>query len=111
MRPAHALVIACLLFASCRGYSAEPAVDFVERNSFDECPAVASSEGIELRKAAAKFFLAHVGVPVSNVRIGLASRCKSETLFAVSVDDAKFKAPFLVRVNNESGKMELIRPL
>jgi hypothetical protein len=111
MRSAHALVIVCLLFASCRGYSAEPAVAFVERNSFGECPAVASSEVMELRKAAAKFFLANVGAAVSNVRIGLASRCKAETLFAISVDDAEFKAPFLVRVDNESGKMELIRPL
>jgi hypothetical protein len=100
-----------MLFASCRGSSGEPSITFVERNSFDDCPALASLEGTELRKAAAKFFLAEVGASVANVRIGLGSRCNSETLFAVSVDDADFRAPFFVRVNNGSGKMDLIRPL
>jgi hypothetical protein len=111
MRSAYALVIVCMLFASCRGSFGEPSITFVERNSFGECPALASLEGTELRKAAAKFFLAEVGASVSNVRIGLGSRCKSEILFAVSVNDADFRAPFFVRIDNESGKMELIRPL
>lgn len=110
MRSTNALVVTCALIGMSLGCSRTPSITLDKQNSFPDCPVIPNVRDDPLRDSVAKFFLAEVRADVTDVRMRLGSQCGSETLYAVSVDDPRFRAPFLIRVDNKSGKMVLMRP-